>query len=121
MKKNILIIDDHDGIRMLLGSFLSKKYSVTGKRNAFEGMAWMSKGNIPDLILLDICMPELDGCEFLYGIRYSGCFRNIPVIVLSGSESSDEREQCFRLGVEEFISKPFNPLKLNHTIGKVLN
>ena len=75
LKKQILIIEDHDSIRILLGKLLSKKYKVTTRRDGLEGMAWLSEGNFPDLILLDIHMPQIAGHEFLMGLRTSGFFR----------------------------------------------
>ena len=94
-KRTILIIDDHDCIRLLLGSILSKNYEVVTKKNGLEAMAWLSSGNIPDLILLDLVMPSLNGFDFLKNLRTSGFFRNIPVLVLSGNDDEAEKEPWF--------------------------
>ncbi|MFT4759389.1 MAG: two-component system chemotaxis response regulator CheY [Paraglaciecola sp.] len=118
-KKNILIIDDQKSIRFLLGAMLSKQYAVTTKRDGLEGMAWMSRGNIPDLILLDMQMPRLCGSEFLKSLKNSGLFKNIPVIVLSGNESDAEISNCFEMGAQEYLKKPFNPVQLKDKISSI--
>jgi len=118
-KKNILVIDDHKSIRFLLGTMLRKQYAVTTKRDGLEGMAWMSRGNVPDLILLDMQMPRLGGSEFLKSLKDSGFFRNIPVIVVSGNESSDDIDACYEMGAKEYLKKPFNPVQLKNKINSI--
>ncbi len=119
--KSILIIEDHDAIRLLLGKVLSKKYHVITKKDGFEGLVWLSNGNIPDLILLDLMMPRLNGLEFLLNLKCSGFYRDIPVVVLSGDESTDVMDKCNDLGIIDYVIKPFNPIKLNEKISKLLN
>ena len=119
-RKKVLVIEDHDSIRLLLGTYLSKSYQVVTMEDGFDALAWLSKGNIPDCILLDIDMPRIDGMEFLTNIRGSGFFRNIPVIVISGKESSEFRAKCREFGVVAFLNKPFNPLKLKEEIKNAL-
>jgi two-component system chemotaxis response regulator CheY len=119
--KQILVIEDHECVRVLLGSWLKKQnYQVTTKADGFEGMMWLDEGNIPDLILLDMNMPRVNGNDFLRNIRNSGFFRNIPVIVVSGTETQSEIEQCIDLGARGFLKKPFNPSNLNDKIGSIL-
>jgi CheY-like chemotaxis protein len=118
-KKNILVIDDHKSIRFLLGTMLGKQYAVTTKRDGLEGMAWMSRGNIPDLILLDMQMPRLGGSEFLKNLKNSGFFKNIPVIVVSGNESDADISSCYEMGAKEYLKKPFNPVQLKDKISSI--
>ncbi len=109
MKKTILVIDDEMSIRMLLENFLSKSYIVITRNDGQEGLKYLEEGNMPDLIVADIQMPNLDGYEFLRNVRASGFFKNIPMIMLSGIESSNERVKCLKLGADDYIVKPFNP------------
>lgn len=120
-RKNILVVEDHKSIRLLLGNILSKNYSVTTKKDGFEGMAWLGSGNIPDLIVLDMSMPRLSGFDFLRGIRNSGFYRNIPVVVLSGNEDREDIERCTEMGISQYLTKPFNPISLRTSIGEILN
>jgi DNA-binding response OmpR family regulator len=112
MKKKILVIDDELSIRMLLENFLKKTYTVVTKNDGMEGLSWLEEGNIPDLIVADIQMPNLDGYEFVKNVRASGYFRDIPLIMLSGIESSTEKIKCLKLGADDYIVKPFNPEEL---------
>lgn len=112
MKKKVLVIDDELSIRMLLENFLNKTYSVITKNDGMEGLGWLEEGNVPDLIVADIQMPNLDGYEFVKNLRASGYFRHIPIIMLSGIESTSEKIKCLKLGADDYIVKPFNPEEL---------
>ena len=115
-KKKILIIEDHDSIRILLGNFLGKEFNVFTKEDGFEALLWLGNGNIPDLIILDLEMPRVNGFEFLDNIRGSGFYRDIPVIVVSGEENPALQAKCHKYGIVDFLTKPFNPLKLKQQI-----
>lgn len=112
MKKRILVIDDEQSIRMLLENFLKKEYEVTAKSDGLEALKWMEQGNIPDLVVADIQMPNLDGYDFIKNVRASGFYKDIPLIMLSGIESSAEKVKCLKLGANDYIVKPFNPEEL---------
>ncbi len=121
MKKKILIIDDELSIRMLLENFLSKTYEVVTKVDGLEGLKYIEEGNIPDLVVADIQMPNLNGQEFLEQIRASGFYKHIPIIVLSGIESSQERIKLLKMGADDFIVKPFNPEELSIRIENIIS
>ena len=121
MKKNILIIDDELSIRILLENYLKKDYNVVTKNDGMDALKWMEEGNIPDLIVADIQMPNLDGYEFIKNIRASGFFKHIPIIMLSGIESSSEKIKCLKLGADDYIVKPFNPEELSVRIEILLS
>ncbi len=120
MKNKILVIDDEPSIRLLLENFLSKTYEVVVKSDGMEALTWL-EGNLPDLIICDIQMRNLDGYQFLEQLRYRGFTKHTPVIMLSGVESSKERIKCYQLGAQDFLSKPFNPEELSELIKKNLN
>ena len=121
-KKKILIIDDELSIRMLLENYIGKTYDVVTKIDGLEGIKYLEEGNMPDLIVADIQMPNIDGYEMLKQVRASGYFGNIPMIMLSGIESSQERVKCLRIGADDYIVKPFNPeellLRINNLISR---
>ncbi len=119
-KAKILVIDDHDAIRLLLGLTLKSRYDVVTKRDGIEGMSWLTNGNIPDLIMLDMQMPRLNGLEFLKQLRTSGLFRNIPVLLVSANDNQEEILESFDLGIIDFISKPFNPLRLKEKVNHAI-
>lgn len=120
MKKTILILDDNSSIAKIIAMYLSSEYEFHYFNNPILGIRWMQEGNIPDLIITDIYMPEMKGTDFLYYIKNNELYKNIPVIVLSGEESSNIRIKLLEDGADDFILKPFNPLELKVRIKKAL-
>lgn len=110
--KQVLVIDDEPIMRKLLMQILKDKHEVILKENGREALEWMYSGNIPDLVVADLNMPEIDGFEYIEKVRESGFFNDVPLIVLSGEESSAERIKCLKLGANDYLIKPFNPEEL---------
>jgi len=107
-----LVIDDEVTIRTLLDKFLSNQYDVIALENGQEALSWLQSGNMPDLIIVDMEMPSMNGFEFLQQVKSSGYFHSIPVMMLSGIDSSAERVKCLKSGALDFMIKPFNPEEL---------
>jgi DNA-binding response OmpR family regulator len=120
VKRNILIIDDKIAIAKIIAVYLSKEYEITYFNTPVKAIQWLFEGNRPDIIILDIKMPEMNGDEFLAYLKRNGLYKDIPVVVLSGEESSDIRIKMLEEGAEDFILKPFNPMELKIRIRKVL-
>lgn len=108
-KHQILVVDDDPNIRMLLEFLLRKKHNICTRPDGLSAMAWIAAGNLPDLIVLDIDMPEINGFEFLSRIRESGLYRDIPVVMLSGYEEDEVKQKCLAKGLCKYLLKPFNP------------
>ena len=119
MRHKILIVDDEKSIRLLLQNFLSKTYVVESKSDGVDALELL-EDNLPDLIICDVQMPNMDGYLFLEKVRQRGFTKHTPVIMLSGVESSKERVKCYRLGAQDFLAKPFNPEELAEVIKKNL-
>jgi len=117
MKKTILVVDDEISICMLLQNFLSQDYEVIALHSAVEALEWLD-GNLPDLIVSDIQMPEMNGFEFLSKVRKQGFTKHTPVVMLSGRAESKERIKCYRLGAQDYLTKPFNPEELEELVKK---
>ena len=120
MKKTVLILDDKHEIRNLLNMYLSKEYDVVSFENGLLAYNWLQEGNIPDGIVSDIEMPELDGRKFLGLIKSSGAFNSIPIIMLSSIHNSDERIKLLDQGADDYMIKPFNPAELKVRLAKVM-
>lgn len=118
--KQVLVIDDEPIMRKLLMQILKDKYEVVLKENGREALEWMYSGNIPDLVVADLNMPEIDGFEYIEKVRESGFFNDVPLIVLSGEESSAERIKCLKLGANDYLIKPFNPEELGLRIDNLI-
>lgn len=119
-QKEILIIDDEPIMRKLLHQILKERYRVVTLENGKEALEWMYSGNIPDLVVADLNMPEIDGFEYIKRIRESGFYYDVPLIVLSGEESSAERIKCLKLGANDYLIKPFNPEELSLRIDNLI-
>lgn len=119
-KRQLLIIDDKIAIAKIISVYLSAEYDITYFNTPVKAIEWLYNGNRPDLIILDIRMPEMNGDEFLSYIKKNGLYKDIPVVVLSGEESSDIRIKMLEVGADDFILKPFNPMELKIRIKKVL-
>ncbi|MFI0491115.1 response regulator [Flavobacterium sp.] len=117
MKKKILVVDDEKSIRLLLENFLSQDYDVVSINNGQEALDWLEE-NLPDLIICDIQMTEMDGYEFLTKVRQRGFIKHTPFIMLSGRSESKERIKCYRLGAQDYLTKPFNPEELEELVKK---
>ncbi len=118
--KQVLVIDDEPIMRKLLMQILKDKHEVILKENGREALEWMYSGNIPDLVVADLNMPEIDGFEYIEKVRESGFFSDVPLIVLSGEESSAERIKCLKLGANDYLIKPFNPEELGLRIDNLI-
>lgn len=118
--KQILIIDDEPIMRKLLEQILKAKYEIISLENGREALEWMYSGNIPDAVVADLNMPEIDGFEYITKVRESAFFTDVPLIVLSGEESSSERIKCLKLGANDYLIKPFNPEELSLRIDNLI-
>jgi DNA-binding response OmpR family regulator len=119
MKHKILVIDDELSIRLLLENFLSQDYEIFTKGDGHEALEWL-EDNLPDLIICDIHMPNMDGYHVIENVRKRGFTKRTPIIMLSGNESSKERVKCYQLGAQDYLTKPFNPEELEELIKKNL-
>ncbi|MDL2264972.1 response regulator transcription factor [Parabacteroides sp. OttesenSCG-928-G07] len=119
MKKSILLLDDKPEIAKIISLYLSA-YDVKYVENPLKAIAWLTEGNIPDLIISDINMPEMNGEEFLMYIKANEMFSDIPVFILSSVDGSEDRIRLFEKGADDFILKPFNPEELKVRVRRVL-
>ena len=107
-KNSILIVDDENSNIMALTYILGSDYTIYAAKNGKNALAAAEK-HLPDVILLDIVMPEMDGYMVLAALKESEITRHIPVIFISGLHSSDDEEKGVALGAADFIGKPFSP------------
>ena len=119
MKKKILLIDDELTMITLLEFFLGKIYEVSSVSSGKEALKWLDS-NLPDLIICDVQMDEMDGFEFLKQLRQRGYTKHTPVIMLSGETESNKRVKCYKLGAQDYLTKPFNPEELDELVKKNL-
>ncbi|MGD2088050.1 MAG: response regulator [Candidatus Aminicenantes bacterium] len=111
-KKKILIIDDEAVNRAILEDYLSNfGYEIYMASNGSEGVDMLAK-TAPDLVLLDIKMPDKDGFQTLEEIKRTPGFSNIPVLFLSALNRSNLKVKGLELGAEDYITRPFDKAEL---------
>jgi two-component system, NtrC family, nitrogen regulation response regulator NtrX len=117
--QEILVVDDEIGIRELLSEILSEEgYEVRLAQNASEARAFRTRAR-PDLVLLDIWMPDTDGVTLLKEWASAGLL-TMPVVMMSGHGTIDTAVQATRIGAYDFLEKPIALQKLLTTVGRAL-
>lgn len=104
----ILVVDDEKHNRVLLAKLLQDDYSVILAKNGVQALA-LAQEHHPDLILIDILMPDMDGHEAVRALKNQDSTRHIPVIFISSLDSVTEEEKGLQLGAVDYITKPFHP------------
>ncbi|MCI5587616.1 MAG: response regulator [Lachnospiraceae bacterium] len=106
--KTILVVDDDKMNLMTAKRILSKQYRVVTVNSGDMALTYLGR-NIPDLILLDIKMPNMSGFDVMEKLREKDEWKNIPVIFLTADRDNETEIQCFEIGATDFIVKPFVP------------
>jgi CheY-like chemotaxis protein len=117
--KKILIVDDSNTNIVLLESLLKRNgYLVFTALNGRQGLDAI-RNMVPDLIILDLKMPDLGGFEFMEVLRSNSEWMDIPVVILSAISDSDSIKKSLELGAADYLTKPLDPdrvIKLADTI-----
>ena len=121
MKRCILAIDDSKAIRFLLHTVLGKDYQVVTAPDACSAMFWLAKKNLPDLIIADPQLPDVQDWELIAEFSSSAIYRDIPMVVLSSLDKEVIAAKCLKYSISDFYTKPFNPLELNETVKKIMS
>lgn len=116
--KKVLIIDDDLVIQEMLRCILSREgYEVA---QAFDGKDALQKAQaeLPDLVLLDVMMPKLNGWEVAKAMKTDENLKHIPIIMLTSKSQKIDKIMGYEAGVDEYLVKPFDPMSLLRVIGK---
>ncbi|MES2880383.1 MAG: two-component system response regulator [Pseudomonadota bacterium] len=108
-KATVLVVDDTPDNLFLMQALLKDKYKVKGANNGEKGLKIASSENPPDLILLDIMMPGIDGYEVCRRLKANPATREIPVIFLTAKTEVEDEKMGFELGAVDYITKPVSP------------
>ncbi len=117
----ILVVDDDEKLQKMLTFFLTKKgFKVMHAEDGFAAIKILETLR-PDLILLDLAMPNMDGFELCKRIKEDAVWGEIPLIVLSALSALDNRERTLSLGVTDYFEKPFVASELMDRVAKLLD
>jgi len=103
--KKIAVIEDNPDNRLLLRALLEDRYEIVEFESGFDGLAALPTQK-PDLVLLDISLPGLDGTEVVKRIRADAALRSLPVIALTAHAMAGDREKFLSIGFNNYVTKP---------------
>ena len=116
----VLVVEDNLEVQNFLKSLLQEDYKVVTKDNGLEALNYLTK-NQPNLILSDINMPKMNGYELLAAIKTDEKLQAIPVIMLTAKIREKNKLQALRMGVDDYLTKPFSPTELLLRIHNLLD
>ena len=118
-KKKIFLIDDEAFFHGIATSLLSDRYNVLAAKSGKEALVLLLKSK-PDLILLDIMMPEMDGWETFHKIRGISLLQDVPIAFITSLSEAEAFEEAKRLGAVDFFTKPLVAKDFLKRIDKIL-
>jgi DNA-binding response OmpR family regulator len=121
MTNKVLVLDDDVAMVNLLATVLETEGFTARKTQSANEALEAIEDDRPDLILLDIMMPEMDGFRFLAMVRSNPDTHSIPVIILTVLSNHENILEGFRKEADEYVTKPFDPQSLVETIREVLS
>ncbi|MCD6225389.1 MAG: response regulator [Deltaproteobacteria bacterium] len=119
-KKRILVVDDEEDIRELVGYNLSRDGYMVDSAVSGEEALKITKKNIPDLILLDLMLPGIDGLETARRFKNDSLTSSVPIIILTAKGDEADIVTGLELGADDYVTKPFSPRILNARVKAVL-
>ncbi len=119
-KPAILVVDDEPDNFDVLETLLStQNYQLDYAAGGYEAIAALATFN-PDLILLDVMMPEIDGLEVCRQIKAKPQWQTVPIIMVTALNAKSDLDQCLRAGADDFITKPINAVELRARVHSML-
>ena len=119
--KRILITEDSPTMRSLLTSTIEalEGYEIVEAASGFEALRLLPRGKV-DLIITDINMPDINGLELISYVKNNPHYRDIPLFIISTERSEKDMEKGLALGADEYLTKPFEPARLQELIIRYL-
>lgn len=121
MASRVLVVEDEPENRLFIGLMLrTEGFDVSEAEDGPTALEMLSAGAAPDLILLDVMMPGLNGWQVFERLRERPDWKRIPVVMLTALAQRSDVERAVSLGVDGYLTKPFEPADLIHTIEETL-
>jgi two-component system phosphate regulon response regulator PhoB len=107
-EKHILVVDDDENMRMLMKIMLVRAgYDVLLAVDGRDALAFLAAEGLPDLLISDVMMPNLNGFELLERVRANPATRSLPMILLTARTTMDDILKGYGLGADDYLAKPF--------------
>lgn len=115
----LMVVEDNDDLRSFLVSILQGDYTVIEAENGHVGLE-KAQTELPDFIITDVMMPEMDGLTMVQRIKRNADICHIPIIVLSAKASLEDRLQGLKAGIDDYITKPFSATYLKQRVENII-
>ena len=120
-KIKILLIDDDEFHLSTAEMYLKDEYEIRKAKSGEEALEFLNKNDfIPDLIMLDIIMPGMNGWEVFEKIKAINRLKDVPIVFLTSEDGEKEREKARKLGVVDYITKPYDMTFVKNTISEII-
>lgn len=119
-KRKVLAVDDQPENLRLIMEILKNDYTIVVATHAKKALDLAIKTPQPDVILIDVRMPEMDGFELAQALKANDETSSIPFMFVTGADQEQDFEQGIALGAEDFITKPISPTLLKHRLLKIV-
>jgi CheY-like chemotaxis protein len=120
LTQTILVVDDFDDTRLMMRLWLERRgYRVVEAADGAEALV-VARRESPDLVIMDIEMPAMDGLAATRRIRQEEHLRDVPIVAVSAYGAESWRDRAIEAGCNEYVSTPFNPTELNDLINSLL-
>jgi len=121
-KRQILILEDNYEMKIFLKQYFKKKFNITTVSNISDAINEIEKEEF-DLILTDINLNlgDVNGFDFIKYIKTTESHKNTPIVVLSAKDTAEDKINALRLGVNDYVTKPFHPEELYLRIRNLIN
>jgi len=120
-KKKILLVDDDDIQLTTAELFLQDEYEVYKARSGNEALEYLYKKDfIPNIIMLDILMPNMDGWEVFNRIKAISVLKDVPIVFLTSIEGETEKKRARQIGAADYITKPYNMTDLKGRLREII-
>lgn len=118
-RSRILIVEDNPDVTAYIRQCLAREFDVLAAANGRAGVD-MARAEIPDLIISDVMMPEMDGYEVVHTLKADPLTCHIPIVLLTAKADPDSRIEGWEKGADEYLSKPFHPEELKVRVANLL-
>ena len=119
--KTVLVVDDEPSVRRLVTATLAGgNYVIVEARDGNEALQ-LARQHRPDMILLDVSMPGVDGIDVCRQIKADSALRNATIVILTAQAHADVRQRATAVGADVFLTKPFSPLQLLGLVEQKMN
>lgn len=119
-KKHILVVDDVATNLRYVAEVLKDLYRVSMAKNGDQAFKILEK-SVPDLILLDVKMPDMDGIAIFEKLSEDERYKDIPVVFLTADSQEENLEKCLAMGAKGYVKKPFNYGEFVKLIGGIIS